>query len=200
MSCSSGFAKNKNMKLTAMALFDVFFFFFTSIICLQASSMAEEDVKPLYNYLSRNEMVKVAGYGEEKLSTVMVTGTALCEACLRGEPQLRSWPIPGASVTVNCRTRGKLGERTSSAQVVTDEFGDFVIDLPSRLHSIPDLERTCCLEVLRIPRNSSCRPAHVRKQKTLKLLSADSGTRHYSIGTVNFLHLLSRPLQACNNK
>ncbi|MBA0703143.1 hypothetical protein Goari_020636 [Gossypium aridum] len=36
----------------------------------------------LYEFSSRDEMVHLAGYGEEKLSTILVTGTVLYEACL----------------------------------------------------------------------------------------------------------------------
>ncbi|MBA0746096.1 hypothetical protein Gogos_008639, partial [Gossypium gossypioides] len=35
----------------------------------------------LYEFSSRDEMVHLAGYGEEKLSTILVTGTVLYEAC-----------------------------------------------------------------------------------------------------------------------
>lgn len=34
--------------------------------------------------MSREELVQVAGYGEEKLSSVLVTGTLLCDTCKRG--------------------------------------------------------------------------------------------------------------------
>ena len=41
------------------------------------------------------EMARTAGYGDEKLSSVLVTGTLLCEACLDGEAQSRAWHVPG---------------------------------------------------------------------------------------------------------
>ncbi|KAJ8770475.1 hypothetical protein K2173_017966 [Erythroxylum novogranatense] len=187
--------KNKNMKLTHMA----FFYFFICISFLQSSSAAAEDVNPLFDLSSREEMVQLAGYGEEKLSTVLVTGAVLCEACLHGDPQLRSWPIPGASVIVDCRIGGKQG-KISSAKALTDEYGDFMIDLPSDLHAIPNLERRCCLKVLRIPRKSSCRPAHVRKHNALTLSSVGNGIRTYSAGNISFLDMISRPLPVCTNK
>ncbi|KAK6265124.1 hypothetical protein SCA6_020558 [Theobroma cacao] len=66
------------------------------MLLLIQSSMAESDEHPLlYESSSREEMMQMAGYGEEKLSTVLVTGTVLCEACLHAEPQLRAWPISG---------------------------------------------------------------------------------------------------------
>lgn len=44
---------------------------------------------------SREDMVQVAGYGEEKLSTVLVTGTVLCHACLDEGSRNPSLPISG---------------------------------------------------------------------------------------------------------
>ncbi|KAK9014808.1 hypothetical protein V6N11_005946 [Hibiscus sabdariffa] len=54
--------------------------------------------KPIsYELWSRDEMIRLAGYGEEKLSTVLITGSVLCQACQHHHPhpQLRSWPISG---------------------------------------------------------------------------------------------------------
>lgn len=44
---------------------------------------------------SREDMVQVAGYGEEKLSTVLVTGTVLCHTCLDKVSRDPSVPISG---------------------------------------------------------------------------------------------------------
>lgn len=41
---------------------------------------------------SRAEMVEMAGYGEQKLSSVIITGSLLCDT---SHPQLRSIAIPG---------------------------------------------------------------------------------------------------------
>ncbi|KAJ6317068.1 hypothetical protein OIU78_020198 [Salix suchowensis] len=61
------------------------FIIFTAVT-LQAS-MAEAE-KPWHEFSNREELVQLAGYGEERLSTVLVTGTVLCEACLHGGTQL----------------------------------------------------------------------------------------------------------------
>ena len=34
------------------------------------------------------------------------------------------------------------------ANAVTDEFGGFIVDLPSRLHAIPNLEKICRVKIL----------------------------------------------------
>ncbi|KAM4101609.1 hypothetical protein ACB094_05G156500 [Castanea mollissima] len=180
-----------------LVMFTICFMIFT----ITATSMAtdiEED--PLYELNSQEEMVHLAGYGEEKLSTVLVTGSVHCQACLHGhEAQLTEWPISGALVVVNCHKSGKRS-RSRWEQVRTDEFGDFTVDLPSQLHSIPNLEQKCSVKVLRIPKNSPCQPAYVKKQKGLKLLSLGNGIRTYSAGTIRFMDLTSRPLQACMKK
>ncbi|KAK1307522.1 hypothetical protein QJS10_CPA10g01797 [Acorus calamus] len=54
-----------------------FFFLFSSM--QSSSTSASIDAMPLQ--LSRSELVKIAGYGEERLSSVLVTGTVLCESC-----------------------------------------------------------------------------------------------------------------------
>ncbi|CAK7323328.1 unnamed protein product [Dovyalis caffra] len=172
-------------------------FIIFSTITFQAS-MAKAD-NPLQEFSSREELVQLAGYGEERLSTVLVTGTVLCEACLHGETQLHAWPIPGALVKVECHTGGKRS-RTSSAQAMTDEYGDFLIDLPSHLHGIPNLERICSVKVVRLPQNPVCTPAHARKQKALELSSFGNGIRNYSAGEVKFLQVTSKSLQACTKR
>ena len=78
------------------AMMIIIFLLFIQLTSLMAE--LEEIKKPiLYELSSREEMVQMAGYGEEKLSTVLVTGAVLCEACLHGyaEPKLRAWPISG---------------------------------------------------------------------------------------------------------
>ncbi|KAF9664368.1 hypothetical protein SADUNF_Sadunf16G0011400 [Salix dunnii] len=162
------------------------------------ASMAKAE-SPLHEFSDREELVQLAGYGEERLSTVLVTGTVLCEACLHGGTQLHAWPVSGALVNVECHTGGKWS-KTSSSQAVTDEYGDFLIDLPSQVHGIPNLERTCAVRVLRLPQNSVCRPAHARKQKALELSSVGNGIRNYSAGEIKFLQVTSKPLQACTQR
>ncbi|KAJ7946448.1 Pollen Ole e 1 allergen/extensin [Quillaja saponaria] len=40
---------------------------------------------PFFELPSQQEFLQMAGYGEEKLSTVLFTGSVHCEACLHGE-------------------------------------------------------------------------------------------------------------------
>jgi preprotein translocase subunit SecG len=82
--------------LVTMMNFIISTIFIIFTITLQASTAKAEN--PLQEFSSREELVQWAGYGEEKLSTVLVTGTVLCEACLHGENQLHAWPIPGLSM------------------------------------------------------------------------------------------------------
>ncbi|KAI3434152.1 uncharacterized protein J3R85_006796, partial [Psidium guajava] len=155
----------------------------------------EED--PLFELsVRRDEMVEMAGYGEEKLSTVLVTGSVLCDGCLRGDSQLRAWPVSGASVAVNCRTDDKES-KSSRTHGMTDENGDFFIDLPSELHAIPNLDKRCLVNLVRMPRNSLCRPAHIRKHKRMRLSSVGNGIRTYEAGTIRLLHSATKPTEAC---
>ncbi|XP_010087660.2 uncharacterized protein LOC21393901 [Morus notabilis] len=157
-----------------------------------------EDNNHLFESYSREELVKIAGYGEEKLSTVLITGSVHCEACLN-EAQLYAWPVSGALVAVNCHINGKKG-KSSWTKCVTDEYGDFAVDLPSNLHAIPNLDRKCSVKVLRVPKNSLCRPANVRRNKGLRFLSVGNGIRTYDAGAIRFQHLTSRLTQGCGRK
>ncbi|XP_039060090.1 uncharacterized protein LOC120204069 [Hibiscus syriacus] len=170
-----------------------------SLLLQQSSLMAELVIrKPiLYELSSRDEMLHMAGYGEEKLSTVLVTGSVICEAC-RLHSQLRSWPISGAMVGVKCETPCKT--KSSTTQATTDEYGDFIIDLPSHLHGIANLEKICSIKIIRIPKKSMCRPALVKKHKHLKLSSVGNSIRTYTAGKIRFQHITSKPLKSCITK
>ncbi|CAI0440263.1 unnamed protein product [Linum tenue] len=203
MSYSSGRSCHHHLLL-------LFFFLLTSPATMTAAgdndNNSDTTTAVIIPSASREEMVQLAGYGEEKLSTVLVTGSLVCHACSPPPPssfsssldhQLHEWPIPGALVAVNCLSRGNQ-RRSTSVQTVTDEFGDFTIDLPSELHGIPAMDKTCCVKVLRMPKTSTCRPAYVQKHKALELSSVGNGIRNYSTGKIEFLHSASKPLQACS--
>ncbi|KAL2339286.1 hypothetical protein Fmac_013732 [Flemingia macrophylla] len=150
------------------------------LILVGASPAAGED-NPLLELSSRDEVVQIAGYGEEKLSTVLITGSLHCES----PDQPHAWPIQGASVGVNCHSHGsKWRGKSVVAGGVTDEFGEFMIDLPSHLHAIPNLERVCTVKIHRIPKASLCRQGHVKKQKGLRLSSFGNGIRTYNAGNI----------------
>lgn len=127
----------------------------------------------------RDELVKWAGYGEEKLSTVVIAGRILCNTAHHSNP------VSGARVAVMC---GK-GRRLSSAQGKglgsTDGSGKFVIDLPSHLHAIPNLEKVCHVRIVQLPAGSSpCRQA--KHNTPIQLASLEQGVRTY---TTHNIHL-----------
>lgn len=101
--------------------------------------------------------------------------------------------LADAVVTLKCRMRGQ--SKPVWAEAVTDKYGDFSIDLPSQLHATHNLDKTCLVKVLRIPNNSRCQPAYVKKQKGLKFLSVDNGVRTYSTGRIIFEHFTSKSSQ-----
>lgn len=105
----------------------------------------------------------------------------------------------GALVGINCHKNGKKS-KSNWMQIGTDEFGDFAIDLPSNLHSIPNLHKSCRVKVLRVPKNSMCQPAYVRRHKGLRLSSIQNGVRTYNAGRIRFQHSASTPAEACIKK
>ncbi|XP_072973672.1 uncharacterized protein [Typha angustifolia] len=135
--------------------------------------------------LSRAELARVAGYGEEPLSTVLVTGALLCNVCfLPGSHPLTSY-VAGAKVAVVCEGDGH-GEETKSgrAYATTDEYGEFTARLPSHLHAIKRLDEDCTVRVLRLPTTSYCQLGSRPSLKAIKPSSVGDGVRVYSTGTV----------------
>ncbi|KAL2475785.1 Pollen Ole e 1 allergen and extensin family protein [Abeliophyllum distichum] len=159
---------------------------------------------------SREDLVNWAGYGEEKLSTVVISGKLLChgKASIHShlvsgskhtsEMHLQCMPNKlnkeldaGATVAVLCGTSGKT--RKSWAEGTTDGHGEFFIDLPSHLHAIPNLESICIVEVLHLPKGSPCRQSFTGKHEGIKLTSMGEGIRTY---TTHNIHLMPKPSQA----
>ncbi|KAG0455640.1 hypothetical protein HPP92_024932 [Vanilla planifolia] len=144
-----------------------------------AYSLEKEDEENPMQRLSREELVRLAGYGEERLSSVLVTGSLSCEACLEHGSHLATAPVHGATVAVACRR--EVGRRRSyCAKGMTDEYGDFIIDIPSHLHAIPRLEDACILRIVRLPRNTLCRHVSGMRARRIKLSSVGNGIRTYS--------------------
>nr|GEX09294.1 Ty3/gypsy retrotransposon protein [Tanacetum cinerariifolium] len=163
-------------------------------------SMARDMIirNPVMELATTDELTRLAGYGEEKLSTVVVVGTLLCDAFLRKNSPLESHPIPGALVGVSCRRHTSVNRKTSRTKssnwVVikgkTDEYGDFHIDLPSHLHAIPNIEKRCFVRVLGIPKKSPCHQSALtnHKHKRIELLSSSgNGIRAYSTRGIHFM-------------
>ncbi|CAN8317469.1 unnamed protein product [Cochlearia groenlandica] len=136
---------------------------------------------------SRTEMSDMAGYGEHKLSSVIITGSLLCNI-----------PISGASVAIKCHTGFK--KRSKWVKAVTDEYGEFVIHLPSHLHAIPHIEKACFVKPLHVPKHHSrCYKTFSKSNihKGIKLVSSRNGFRVYTSGKIMMLHgISSRSSQA----
>ncbi|MCD7451717.1 hypothetical protein HAX54_013100 [Datura stramonium] len=139
---------------------------------------------------SREELAKIAGYGEEKLSTVILHGTLLC-----GDHAPH--PLPGASVAVFCRTNGPGQVRRSSwAKNITDESGEFTIDVPSHLHAnIIHDPNLCHIQILHLPMDYSlCDHHSFTKKRTFTLTSSNIGSADgVRIYTTSTIHLTPKP-------
>ncbi|CAH8276319.1 unnamed protein product [Arabidopsis lyrata] len=119
---------------------------------------------------SRDEMVEMAGYGEQKLSSVLLTASLLSSS---------SSPIHGATIGIKCH----IGYRRISKWIkaVTNELGQFVIDLPSHLHAIPDLDKACIIKPLSVPKPYRCSS---KIHRGIQLLSSSNGSRVYTAGNI----------------
>ncbi|XP_013705325.1 uncharacterized protein LOC106409203 isoform X1 [Brassica napus] len=128
---------------------------------------------------SRTEMVEMAGYGEQKLSSVIIAGSLLCDTW---RPHLPSIAIPGATVAIKCHTGYK--RRSKWIKAVTDDLGEFEIDLPSQLHAIPDMENTCVVKPVHVPKLYRCNHRSTNTHKRIKLVSSTNGFRVYTSGKI----------------
>ncbi|CAA0818015.1 Pollen Ole e 1 allergen and extensin family protein [Striga hermonthica] len=167
-------------------------FFFVLIIVLVVSmerpAMAARESDFLVDIFSsgRDEMVRYwAGYGEQKLSTVVIRGKIFCYGSGVAREKAASDPVSGARVAVLCGSSSK--RKKTWAKTDTDSSGNFLIDLPSHLHAIPNLEKICYVKVVRLPKTSSCRL--VRKHNPIRLTSNIDGIRSY---TTNNIELMPR--------
>ncbi|XP_034578839.1 uncharacterized protein [Setaria viridis] len=142
-------------------------------------------VEPMELYFSPAELARIAGYGEEPVSSVSVSGQVACELCLRRGSDLLAFELPGAKVAVLCETECPNDQAANSALATTDEFGNFTIDLPSQLHATANLERACTVKVLQLPADSSCRLRHQPSTTYgLMLASQEDGVRAYTTGVI----------------
>lgn len=71
-----------------------------SVVCYAAATEQQDST---FMHLSRAELARIAGYGEERLSSVLVTGALVCDACFLPGPHLRTSNIRGSFV--NCDRR-----------------------------------------------------------------------------------------------
>ncbi|KAI7749674.1 hypothetical protein M8C21_033735 [Ambrosia artemisiifolia] len=148
---------------------------------------------PLVELSSGDDLRRVAGYGDEKLSTVVVSGSILCDVCLDKSSNLQSHPIPGASMAVSCDT-GKKTSKSDWVMGTTDEYGDFLVDLPSHLHAIPNMENRCIVRIIELPKSSPCYQAFTGQHRTITFSSVDNGVRAY---TAHEFHLTPKYSHPC---
>ncbi|KAE9602061.1 hypothetical protein Lal_00040742 [Lupinus albus] len=168
-----------------MGYFRVVFVILLLLLLLVNGSMIssptqDEQDNSFLDLLSRDEAVQMAGYGQHKLSTVLITGSLLCH-----QPHAPPCPISGALVGVKCHS---YGYETSVARGVSDEFGDFIVEIPSHLHAIPNLEKECNVKLHSIPKGSMCKPFQVMRHKGLRLSSFGNGIRTYTAGNIRIHH------------
>ncbi|KAL0761151.1 hypothetical protein Bca101_077301 [Brassica carinata] len=114
-------------------------------------------------------MVEMAGYGEQKLSSVIIAGSLLCDTSR-------------ATVAIKCHTGYK--RRSKWIKAVTDDLGEFEIDLPSQLHAIPDMENTCVVKPVHVPKLYRCNHRSTNTHKRIKLVSSTNGFRVYTSGKI----------------
>lgn len=144
--------------------------------------------RPMELYFTPAELARIAGYGEEPVSSVSVSGQVACELCLRPGSELLAFELPGCKVAVTCATEDP-NTMDNSAFATTDEYGNFTIELPSRLHATPSLENACSVKVLELPPDSGCRAGGSRGiSHGLRLSSSEDGVRAYTTGVIRLQH------------
>ncbi|XP_078165030.1 uncharacterized protein LOC144559783 [Carex rostrata] len=159
-----------------------------------AHEVSTRDENPLQR-MSRAELSRIAGYGEERLSSVLVIGTLDCGLCMAPESRLLSLHVPGAKVAVACKIEDKT-RKNNWTYGTTDEYGEFMIDLPSQLHATPNLEESCVVRILQVPSTSHCKIRTLLNSHRIKLSSVGNGIRVYTAGTIQ-MSSKSRPSHRC---
>jgi len=132
---------------------------------------------------ARAESIEFAGYGEEKLSNVVVVGNVFCDTCLKHQfSRESSHVITGALVALECSINRKT--TASITRVESDEYGDFAVDIPSLFHLEERINR-CSVSLLSSPEDSCNTPSTTAPSK-LVLLSNSNGLRTYSAGSLSY--------------
>jgi hypothetical protein len=77
------------------------------LLILVAAAAAEEEAallpaEPMELYFSPAELARIAGYGEEPVSSVLVSGQVACELCLRSGSDLLAFELPGITEFIPC--------------------------------------------------------------------------------------------------
>jgi hypothetical protein len=65
------------------------------LLILLLGTTASAAGRPMELYFSQAELARVAGYGEELVSSVSVSGQVACELCLRPGSDLLTFELPG---------------------------------------------------------------------------------------------------------
>lgn len=163
------------------AIVFIFFLFFDGAIAHQ------------YAFEEEN-LFEIAGYGEEKLSSVIIFGRVTCSGkysmITDTTPQVA---VPGAEISVACKNvLWKRKNKYSWIHGTTDEYGEFIVDLPSELHGIPSLEKACVVKIRRLPKEHSSVCGHTvkrrrrrRRRTRIQLSSARNNVRFYTAGTIS---------------
>ncbi|TVU30748.1 hypothetical protein EJB05_22385 [Eragrostis curvula] len=88
------------------------------VLLLFVASAAEEAL-PMELYFSPAELARIAGYGEEPVSSVTVSGQVTCELCLRPGSDLLAFELPGTAISNSLDGLNKL-EGNESEQAKQD--------------------------------------------------------------------------------
>jgi Pollen protein Ole e 1 like len=89
----------------------------------------------------------------------------------------------GAKVAVACKTEDKA-TKMNWTHGTTDEYGEFMIDLPSQLHATPNLEESCVVRIQQVPSTSHCKIRTLLNSHQIRLSSVGNGIRVYTAGTI----------------
>ncbi|KAK6133197.1 hypothetical protein DH2020_033033 [Rehmannia glutinosa] len=83
---------------------------------LETRQSLQGEGEPVAEIWNRDELVKWGGYGEEKLSTVVISGKLLCHVGPDDDKLSRHpYPISGATVAVLCGTSGRKRDHGQKA-------------------------------------------------------------------------------------
>lgn len=133
----------------------------------------------------RAESIGFAGYGEEKLSSVVVVGNVVCDTCLKHQfSQESSHVIAGVLLALDCSINRKTTATVNVGE--SDEYGDFTVEVPSFFHLDERVMNRCSLRLLSSPEDSCNTPSTTAPSK-LVLLSNSNGIRTYSpVGSLSY--------------
>jgi hypothetical protein len=98
-------------------------------LVLAAAAAGESEAVPMELYFSPAELARIAGYGEEPVSSVSVSGQVTCELCARPGAHLLAFELPGIDLSLEFHRSSRSSLRNGTKEGGLDrQLGSLLVN------------------------------------------------------------------------